>query len=93
MIILLRNRVPWAVIAACYVICPMLLLLQRWYLDRENKKRDRDPPDTTYDDVWVKVTDEDGQIIEKRVDKVSHSYTLCRCRSDSCLLLGLFGPH
>ena len=49
----------------------MLLLLQRWYLDRENKKRDREPLDTTYDDVWVKVIDDDGQIIEKRVDKVS----------------------
>lgn len=51
----------------------MLLLLQRWYLDRENKKRDREPPDMTYDDVWIKVTDEDGQIVEKKVDKVSPS--------------------
>ena len=46
------------------------MLLQRWHLDRENKKRDQEPPDTTYDDVWVKVVDEDGQLIEKKVDKV-----------------------
>ena len=38
-------------------------------LDKENKRRDREPPDTTYDDVWVKITDEDGDIIEKKVDK------------------------
>lgn len=45
------------------------MLLQRWHLARENKKRDQEPPDTTYDDVWVKVEDEKGNIIEKRVDK------------------------
>ncbi|KAI5119271.1 hypothetical protein M0805_008052 [Coniferiporia weirii] len=64
-----RNRVPWAVIAVCYLICPMLLMLQRYILDKENKRRDQEPPDETYDDVWVKVTDQDGQIIEKKVDK------------------------
>lgn len=64
-----RNYVPWGVIAGCYTLCPLLMLLQRWHLARENKKRDQEPPDTTYDDVWVKVEDEKGNIIEKRVDK------------------------
>ena len=62
-------HVPWGVIAACYTVCPILLLIQRSILARENKKRDLEPPDTTYDDVWVKVTDENGDIIEKKVDK------------------------
>ena len=64
-----RYHVPWGVIAACYVICPLLLLLQRHILDKENKRRDQEPPDTTYDDVWVKITDANGDIVEKKVDK------------------------
>ena len=39
-------------------------------LRAENKKRDQEPPDDTYDDVWIKVQDEDGQIVERKVDKV-----------------------
>lgn len=62
-------HVPWAVIAVCYTLCPALLMLQRYILKKENDKRDREGPDTTYDDVWVKVADADGNIIEKKVDK------------------------
>ncbi|KAL5520352.1 hypothetical protein ACEPAG_9576 [Sanghuangporus baumii] len=64
-----RYHVPWAVITACYVVCPILLLILRYILAKENKRRDLEPPDTTYDDVWIKVTDENGNIIEKKVDK------------------------
>lgn len=61
-------RVPWGVILACYTICPILLLLQRYILNKENKKRDAELPDNQYDDVWVKVADADGTTVEKKVD-------------------------
>ena len=62
-------HVPWGVILACYTLCPILMLVQRYILAKENKRRDAEPPDDSYDDVWVKVTDEDGSVIEKKVDK------------------------
>ena len=37
-----RNHVPWAVIAACWALSGLTLLLLRWYLARENAKRDRE---------------------------------------------------
>ncbi|EJD04816.1 membrane transporter [Fomitiporia mediterranea MF3/22] len=64
-----RYHVPWAVISICYTTAALLLLLQRYMLNKENKRRDREPPDDTYDDVWVKITDEGGEIIEKKVDR------------------------
>ena len=39
-------------------------------LKAENKKRNLEPPDETYDDIWLKVPDDDGNIIERKVDKV-----------------------
>ncbi|KAL5498398.1 hypothetical protein ACEPAH_2540 [Sanghuangporus vaninii] len=41
---------PWAFIAVCYSTTAVLLLVQRYMLKRENKKRDREPPHHTYDD-------------------------------------------
>ncbi|OCB91485.1 membrane transporter [Sanghuangporus baumii] len=64
-----RYHVPWAIIAICYSSAAVLLLIQRYVLNRENKKRDTETPDHIYDDVWIKVTDENGDITEKRVDK------------------------
>ena len=65
---------PWIVIGICYVICPLLLLAIRYLLAAENKKRDQEEPDTTYDDVYIEHIDEDGKIVEKRVDKVLSSF-------------------
>jgi MFS transporter, ACS family, allantoate permease len=64
-----RYFVPWAIILVCYTICPLLMLLQRYILAKENKRRDQEPHDNSYDDVWVKVTDNDGNVVEKKVDK------------------------
>ncbi|EJD04860.1 MFS general substrate transporter [Fomitiporia mediterranea MF3/22] len=64
-----RYHVPWAIISICYTAAGLLLLLQRYMLNKENKRRDNEPPDDTYDDVWVKITDGHGEIIEKKVDR------------------------
>ncbi|KAF8656495.1 hypothetical protein AX16_002514 [Volvariella volvacea WC 439] len=63
-----RNRVPWIVIGICYVTCMALLLTIRFLLARENKKRDREPVDDRYDDVYIeKVVD--GEVKRIKVDK------------------------
>ena len=67
--LLKRYHVPWAIVTTCYITSGLLLLVQRCLLARENKRRDQEPPDDTYDDVWVKITNEDGETVEKRVDK------------------------
>lgn len=64
------NHIPWTIIGICYVICPILMLLIRVLLLRENKKRDAEPRDDTYDDVYIEVVLPDGTRAEKRVDKV-----------------------
>ena len=37
---------------------------------RENKHRDAEPPDHTFDDVYIVTTDEDGNRTEVKVPKV-----------------------
>jgi MFS transporter, ACS family, allantoate permease len=61
--------VLWQVIGICYAVCPVLLLVIRYYLSRENKRRDTERPDNTYDDVYVKM-ELDGKTVETKVDKV-----------------------
>jgi ACS family allantoate permease-like MFS transporter len=66
-----RNHVPFTIITACSGASAITLLVTRWYLAAQNKKREQEQPDDTYDGVYIQVTDEDGKPVEKRVDKVS----------------------
>ena len=89
-----RNRVPWIILAACWAASALLLLATRWWLARENARREREGPDGRYDDVYVTETLADGSVVEKKVDKV-------RVCSDSSRVLGtnaggrtgVLGPH
>ncbi|EJF61405.1 MFS general substrate transporter [Dichomitus squalens LYAD-421 SS1] len=64
-----RNHVPWIIIGISYVICPLLLLVIRALLARENKKRDAEPVDDKYEDFYIEVVLPDGTRTERRVDK------------------------
>ncbi|KAI0092677.1 MFS general substrate transporter [Irpex rosettiformis] len=64
-----RNHVPWLVIGICYAVCIMLMLSIRLLLARENRLRDAEPVDETYDDVYVEVVTPDGKTVEKKVSK------------------------
>ncbi|RDX49620.1 MFS general substrate transporter [Lentinus brumalis] len=64
-----RNHIPWIIIGITYVICPMILLLIRVLLARENRKRDAEPVDDKYDDLYIEVVLPDGTRTERRVDK------------------------
>jgi hypothetical protein len=65
-----------------------LLLAIRWLLARENKKRDAEPQDDTYDEVYIEVITPEGKREERKVSKVKQFYDqvsrsiLCR---NSCL--------
>ncbi|KDR73634.1 hypothetical protein GALMADRAFT_251402 [Galerina marginata CBS 339.88] len=64
-----RNHVPWSIISACIGACAVLILLLRFMLQRENKRRDAEQRDDSYDDVYLTRSSTDGTKTEKRVDK------------------------
>ncbi|KAH9834589.1 MFS general substrate transporter [Rhodofomes roseus] len=64
-----RNHVPWTIFGICYVCCMGLLLIIRSMLARENRKRDLEPRDMTYDDVYIEVLLADGTRVERKVEK------------------------
>ncbi|VDC06152.1 unnamed protein product [Peniophora sp. CBMAI 1063] len=64
-----RNHIPWTVIGICYVCCAGLMLAIRWLLARRNKEREGEAHDTTYDDVYVLQTDDEGKEVEVKIAK------------------------
>ena len=48
-----------------------LLLIIRWMLARENRRRDAESKDTAYDDVFIEIMLADGTRVERKVEKVS----------------------
>jgi hypothetical protein len=82
------NHVPWSIIGACFVSCMVLLFSIRVLLARENKRRDAEPRDDSYDDVYITKIDEKGNRVEVKVSKVrARSYwgahTACSYDPDS----------
>ncbi|KAG6820122.1 hypothetical protein H0H93_005128 [Arthromyces matolae] len=63
-----RNHVPWIIIGVCYLAGATCLLMIRYILARENKIRDQEPVDTTYDNVYIEK-DVDGVTEKVKVDK------------------------
>jgi hypothetical protein len=61
------NRPPWALLATCMFVGAILLLLLRFLYAAENKRRDAEPRDETYDEVYISGDSEKGG---KKVDKV-----------------------
>ncbi|TBU35510.1 MFS general substrate transporter [Dichomitus squalens] len=64
-----RNHVPWLILSICWAVSAVLLLVTRFYFVYENTKRDREPRDTKYDEVYISQTQKDGTVVEKKVDK------------------------
>ncbi|GAB1521882.1 hypothetical protein RhiTH_004981 [Rhizoctonia solani] len=64
-----RNRIPWIVITISYFLCPIILLIIRARLSRENKKRDAEPKTEEEDDAYIEETLQDGTKVERKVDK------------------------
>ena len=64
------NYVPWAIIAAAIGACAILILGLRYMLYFENKRRDGEQRDETYDDVYLTQETKDGIQFDKRIDKV-----------------------
>ena len=64
------DHVPWLIIGICSVMCMVLLFSIRLLLAHENKRRDAEPPDHSYDDVYVMKIDDEGKRVEVNVSKV-----------------------
>jgi ACS family allantoate permease-like MFS transporter len=65
-----RNHIPWIIIGICYLCCMGLLLAIRYVLASENRRRDNEPVDDTYDDVYIERVGKDGEVEKVKVDKV-----------------------
>lgn len=59
-----RNHVPWAIITTTNLASAVTLLILRYLYSSENKRRDRETRDVTYDSAYLQ--DESGG---KKVDK------------------------
>ncbi|KAF8256528.1 major facilitator superfamily domain-containing protein [Lactarius quietus] len=64
-----RNHVPWIIIGICGVACMSLLFAVGVLLSRENKRRDAEPLDDTFDNVFLTKADQGGNRVEMKVDK------------------------
>lgn len=69
-----RNRVPWIINTVVFGGCALALLALRFYLALQNKMREREGHDDTYDDVYLTHIDEKGNTVEKKVDKVRFTF-------------------
>ncbi|KAI0287115.1 MFS general substrate transporter [Russula brevipes] len=65
-----RNHVPWTILGICYALCIALLFAIRMRLARENERRDVEPLDDTFDNVYVVRVDGEGNRVELKVPKV-----------------------
>ncbi|KAJ3731640.1 MFS general substrate transporter [Lentinula guzmanii] len=64
-----RNHVPWIIIGVCYVVSIILLMIIRAHLAIENKRRDAESIDSTYDDIYIELVKSDGVTEKVKVDK------------------------
>ena len=88
-----RNHVPWIVIIICYVVAAVLMIFIRFLLARENKRRDEEPYDDTYDNVYLEVIDEDGKAVQRRVSKVRKPPGILSNSTELVSFLGVSGSH
>ncbi|KAF9464198.1 MFS general substrate transporter [Collybia nuda] len=63
-----RNHIPWIIIGISYAVCIGILLLIRFLLASENKRRDAEPADHSYDDVYIE-REKDGIVERVKVAK------------------------
>ncbi|KAI0807659.1 MFS general substrate transporter [Fomes fomentarius] len=64
-----RNHIPWLILSICWAVSALILLALRVYLARENARREKEGPDTRYEDVYIEEKQSDGTVVEKKVDK------------------------
>lgn len=90
-----RNHIPWLILSICWAVSALILLALRVYLARENAKREKEGPDTRYEDVYIEEKNSDGTVVEKKVDKVCllWIHLLWLDVDVDWTPLGVLGPH
>jgi hypothetical protein len=76
----------------------IIMLLLRFIMDRENKRRDTETRDTSYDEVYIERVNSDGNAEKVRVDKVriASSVTVTDhlgCDAEDNMHTGIFGSY
>ena len=67
-----RNYVPWSICLTSYVCDIAIILLIRYVLNKENKRRDALQAESTHaqdEHGYVERVDSDGQVVRQKVDK------------------------
>lgn len=67
------------------------MLSIRALLSRENKRRDGEPTDNTYEDVYIVKENEDGKKIEVKVDKVPRLFFPDHFQYQLTVITGILG--
>lgn len=75
-----RNHTPWAIIAVCLFVSAMLLLILRFMLTSENKRREAEKRDDAYDNVYISQQLPDGTKTKKHIDRAFLDLTDLRNR-------------
>jgi len=68
-----------------------LLFAIRVVLSRENKRRDAEPLDDAYDNVFVTKVDQDGKRVEMKVSRVCVPSSLLSSVANPSPRTGIFG--
>lgn len=71
---LISNHPPWTIIAVTNFVSALTLLSLRYMLVTDNKRRNAEKRDDTYDDVYITQALPDGTTVEKKVDRVCPKY-------------------
>lgn len=75
-----RNHTPWAIIAVCLFVSAMLLLILRFMLRSENKRREAEERDDAYDNMYISQQLPDGTKTKKHLDRAFLDLTDLRNR-------------
>jgi ACS family allantoate permease-like MFS transporter len=73
-----RNHIPWAMLTMGSVLSAILLVIIRFVLVAENKRRDA-ANETSEKHAYVVDIDEHGNRVEKQIDVVSGAKSQCCC--------------
>lgn len=61
----------------------MLLLILRFMLAQENKRRDAEPRDDSYDNVYISQPNAQGKVVQQKVDRVRAHHERVSPHADS----------
>ncbi|KAL7413287.1 MFS general substrate transporter [Mrakia frigida] len=62
-----RNTIPWIIILACYIACPIIMVMIGYGLHRENVRRDA-LPEMEEEESYIDEVQADGTVVSRKLD-------------------------